>query len=113
MRNISASTGALIATVLAISVVPQASAQTKPSAPNPEATLTAKMNAYVGCRHPGEAHAVQFLICRACGMAAEIDDPALDAALAHSATDVGFTIESRVVELAGLCARCKAAGAGV
>lgn len=49
MRNISASTGALIATVLAISVVPQASAQTKPSAPNPEATLTAKMNAYVGC----------------------------------------------------------------
>jgi Fur family zinc uptake transcriptional regulator len=72
----------------------------------------ASMNAYVGCQHPGEAHAVQFLICRACGMAAEIDDPALDAALARRAADVGFSIESRVVELAGLCARCKAAGTG-
>lgn len=67
----------------------------------------ASMNAYVGCLHPGEAHAVQFLICRSCGMAAEIHDRAMTDAIAHSATRIGFTIESRVIELAGLCARCK------
>jgi Fur family zinc uptake transcriptional regulator len=67
----------------------------------------ASMNAYVGCQHPGEAHAVQFLICRSCGMAAEIHDPAMSEAVARSASRVGFTIENRVIELAGLCARCK------
>jgi len=71
----------------------------------------ASMNAYVGCEHPGEAHAVQFLICRACGMAAEIHDPAMSEAIARSATRVGFTIEHRVIELAGLCAKCKESGA--
>jgi Fur family zinc uptake transcriptional regulator len=71
----------------------------------------ASMNAYVGCQHPGEAHAVQFLICRSCGMAAELHDPAIGEVAARSAGRVGFTIESRVIELAGLCARCKESGA--
>src|SRR5919198_1183629 len=29
-------------------------------------------NAFVGCEHPGEAHAGQFLLCDACGKAAEL-----------------------------------------
>lgn len=49
MRSTSAATSALIAITLAVSMASQAPAQTKPSAPTPEATLTAKMNAYVGC----------------------------------------------------------------
>lgn len=69
----------------------------------------ASMNAFVGCTHPGEAHAVQFLICRGCGSAAEIDDDGLSTALARAADRVGFAVESRVIELAGLCAGCRAA----
>ena len=45
----TASTSALIAMTALTFIAPQALAQTKPSAPNPEATLTEKMNAYVGC----------------------------------------------------------------
>lgn len=45
----TASTSALIAMTVLTFMAPQALAQTKPSAPNPEATLTEKMNAYVGC----------------------------------------------------------------
>lgn len=45
----TASTSALIAIAALTFAAVQASAQTKPSAPNPEASLTEKMNAYVGC----------------------------------------------------------------
>lgn len=48
MGKIPASTHLLFACAVALAA-PQASAQTQPPAPNPEATLTAKMNAYVGC----------------------------------------------------------------
>jgi len=69
----------------------------------------ASMNAFIGCNHPGEAHAVQVLICRNCGTAAELQDEDLAAAIGHAADRVGFAIESRVIELAGTCARCRAA----
>lgn len=45
----TASTSALIAITALTFMAPQALAQTKPSAPNPETSLTEKMNAYVGC----------------------------------------------------------------
>lgn len=40
---------AVLAAAAITSMTSQAPAQTKPPAPNPEATLTEKMNAYVGC----------------------------------------------------------------
>lgn len=49
MRCISASTSALLIVATMALSLPQASAQTQAPAPNPEATLTEKMNAYVGC----------------------------------------------------------------
>lgn len=45
----TAFTSALITIATLSFMASQASAQTKPSAPNPEASLTEKMNAYVGC----------------------------------------------------------------
>lgn len=45
----TASTSALIAITALTFMAPQALAQTKPSTPNPETSLTEKMNAYVGC----------------------------------------------------------------
>jgi hypothetical protein len=49
MRSKAVSMRPLIAAVIAACVASPATAQTQPPAPNPEATLTAKMNAYVGC----------------------------------------------------------------
>jgi Fur family transcriptional regulator, zinc uptake regulator len=69
------------------------------------------LNAYVGCNHPGESHVTQFLICSACGTAAELDDRRLGDAIGRSASDHGFTIVSRVIELSGVCARCRTQGA--
>ncbi len=67
------------------------------------------LNAFAGCSHPGDSHLVQFLICRSCGTAAELDDRRLSEAIGRSAADQGFNIQSRVVELSGICAACQAA----
>jgi Fur family zinc uptake transcriptional regulator len=65
------------------------------------------LNAFVGCAHPGESHLVQFLICKTCGMTAELDDRRLGEAIGRSAAEHGFNIQSRVVELSGICSGCQ------
>lgn len=67
----------------------------------------ASLNAYIGCNHPGEGHAGQFLICRGCGLSAELSDPQVTAALAREAEAQGFAVEQQIVEIAGLCPRCR------
>lgn len=64
------------------------------------------MNAYVGCPHPDSEHNGQFLLCRDCGNAAEIDDPAIRRAIGEHARKIGFIIERITVEVAGLCPKC-------
>jgi Fur family zinc uptake transcriptional regulator len=66
------------------------------------------LNAYVGCRAPGRPHDVQFMICRRCGTAVELDDRRIARSLEAVAAAAGFVIENRVVELSGRCARCVA-----
>ena len=63
-------------------------------------------SAFVACFVPGKAHRSHFLLCRACGRAAEIEDTALDAALAEAARAGGFAPERETVEITGLCADC-------
>ncbi|WP_027136320.1 Fur family transcriptional regulator [Geminicoccus roseus] len=65
-----------------------------------------RLNAFIGCPRPDEPHSSAFLLCRACGQVAELEADALDQALAAIARDRGFTVESRTVELAGLCVAC-------
>jgi len=67
----------------------------------------ARLNAFMGCSRPGTPHAGQFLLCSACGAAAELDDPAIDAALAAAAGRLGFTLTGQVVEADGLCPACR------
>ncbi len=67
----------------------------------------ASLNAFVGCAQPGETHIVQFLICRQCGTAAELDDARVAGALARSAAELGFRIQNQVIELSGLCSHCR------
>ena len=67
-----------------------------------------RLNAFIGCPRPDEPHECAFLLCRACGDVAELRTDALDSALAQVAGRSGFSIESRTVELTGLCAACVA-----
>lgn len=64
------------------------------------------LNAFVGCPQPGISHLVQFLICRKCGTAAEVEDRRVVEAVGRSAAERGFALEGRVIELSGLCENC-------
>jgi len=76
-----------------------------------------RLSAFVGCieagTHGGDGHdhhhAAQFLICRSCGQATELDDHALAHALVHAAEAVGFKVTSATIEAEGTCAKCRAA----
>lgn len=67
------------------------------------------LNAFVGCTDPGARHATQFLVCRTCGTAAELQDPKVARAIEASASAAGFAVEQPMVEVRGLCPRCRAA----
>lgn len=76
-----------------------------------------RLAAFVGCvAQPGpeatapaphvHAHAAQFLICRRCGRAIELDDPELAQALAAAAARRGFSVSAATIEAEGVCAAC-------
>ena len=77
-----------------------------------------RLSAFVGCvagciadsaeddSHT-HTHAAQFLICASCGQVAELDDPAIGAALHKGATARGFTVRRQTVEVEGLCPDCQ------
>ena len=67
----------------------------------------ASLNAFVRCSHPEHSHQGQFLICRACHAATELEQPAISQAIVEGAAGVGFAVESQTVEVVGLCAGCK------
>lgn len=70
------------------------------------------LNAFVGCGSPGRAHAGQFLICTACGAAAEVADPKVDAAIERQAIALGFAVQRKTIEVEGLCPPCQRRAAG-
>lgn len=67
----------------------------------------ASLNAFVGCSHPEHAHQGQFLICRSCNAAIELEQATISDAIISSAAGVGFAVESQTVEVVGLCAGCQ------
>ncbi len=68
------------------------------------------LNAYVGCNRPEHSHASQFLICESCGATAELNDPAIEAAVQRRAAALGFEVGRQTIEARGLCPRCREAG---
>ncbi|MBB2494186.1 hypothetical protein H3H51_04080 [Pseudomonas sp. UL070] len=54
-------------------------------------------------------HQGQFLICKSCHTAIELEQAAISDAIVHSAQQVGFVVESQTVEIVGLCAGCRTA----
>lgn len=67
----------------------------------------ASLNAFVGCNHPEHPHQGQFLICRNCHTAIELEHPAISDAIHQAAHSVDFQVEGQTVEVVGLCAPCR------
>jgi Fur family zinc uptake transcriptional regulator len=70
----------------------------------------ASLNAYVGCCEPGKLHDGQFLICEVCHALAELDSPAVTAAIEESAQSLDFEVRRNTVEILGLCPACRRKG---
>ena len=65
------------------------------------------LNAYIGCNRPDAPHLSQFLICERCNRTAELDEPAIAAAVRRRAGELGFAVNRQTVEVRGLCPRCR------
>ena len=62
-------------------------------------------NAFICCMHPGHECAAQFLICRYCERVAELEHD--DSSVFSEADNLGFTVDHSVIEITGVCARCR------
>ena len=69
----------------------------------------ASLNAFIGCIHPEHPHQGQFLICRSCHTAIELEQPSIAEAIEAAARNVGFAVEGQTVEVVGLCTPCRSA----
>jgi Fur family zinc uptake transcriptional regulator len=67
-------------------------------------------NAFVACvhRHDG-GDPIVFLLCDRCGAVGEANSPATATALKAAARAAGFAPKTPVIEIAGVCANCRAA----
>jgi len=69
------------------------------------------LNAFIGCAHPQDPHHAILLICSQCGDIEERSSDRVHAELGRLAADSGFAVRSEVIELRGLCHRCRKADA--
>ena len=69
----------------------------------------ASLNAFIGCSHPEHPHQGQFLICRNCHTAIELEQASIAEAIESAARTVDFAVETQTVEVVGLCALCRSA----
>ncbi|WP_448326019.1 Fur family transcriptional regulator [Sulfitobacter sp. M13] len=65
-----------------------------------------RLNAFIACSQPDEAHAPAFMICRLCDTVAETQSTPARVALSSAARATGFRIERTVVEAEGVCPDC-------
>ncbi|MBB3102980.1 Fur family transcriptional regulator [Azomonas macrocytogenes] len=69
----------------------------------------ASLNAFMGCVHPEHAHQSQFLICRNCHTAIEMESQTISEAITAAARSIDFVVQGETVEVIGLCAACRKA----
>ncbi len=65
-----------------------------------------RLNAFIACAHPTDAHAPAFMICRICDAVAETQSSPARGSLGDAARATGFKIERTVVEAEGVCPAC-------
>lgn len=68
-----------------------------------------RLNAFVGCAHPGADHTPAFLICRSCDAVAETRARSAMTLLRDLGSEAGFEVERAVIEAEGLCPACREA----
>ena len=71
------------------------------------------LNGFVGCDRPHKVHESHLLICRRCGRVSECGDDGVKRALNREAERQGFLAEEHIVEIRGLCSRCRSKPAPV
>lgn len=67
----------------------------------------ASLNAYVGCPHPEEPHASQFLVCGDCHEVVELHAHKLGRQVEDEARKYHFKVTHRHLEVLGQCASCQ------
>ncbi|NOZ43532.1 MAG: transcriptional repressor [Alphaproteobacteria bacterium] len=65
------------------------------------------LNAFIGCPDPAHKHQGHFLICRTCRTVTEVNDKKLIARLTKAARLQGYSCETSMVEIVGLCVECQ------
>ena len=69
-------------------------------------------NAFIACAHDHrDGGVVMFLICESCSTVGEAESAAVGLALAEAAGRIGFQPRGQVIEIAGICAHCRAKAA--
>ena len=66
-----------------------------------------RLNAFIACTAPGEAHSPVFLICRSCGAVAEAPGAPVRQVVDAAARASGFAVERCSIEALGLCPACQ------
>jgi Fur family zinc uptake transcriptional regulator len=69
-------------------------------------------NAFVPCAHPDHRHSCVFFVCSSCSTSVEIENHTLEKLIDTNASELGFRISRRVMELEGTCSDCRALGSG-
>ncbi len=64
-------------------------------------------NAYIAFPRPREANPLIFFVCQNCGWVGDIENPELEQMLIRDAKDLGFKVTNRVIELQGICIKCR------
>jgi Fur family zinc uptake transcriptional regulator len=63
--------------------------------------------AFVACVHPDHPHVSQFLICRRCGTAVEVEDDRIASVVGEWSERLGFEVEAETLEVSGSCSTCR------
>jgi Fur family zinc uptake transcriptional regulator len=67
----------------------------------------ASLNAFIGCSHPEHPCNNSFLICTRCQSAVELESDAVSQAIKACAAEIGFSVVTEMVEVAGVCPNCQ------
>ncbi len=65
------------------------------------------LNAYIGCDFPQEPHRGQFVVCKLCGEATELVSHTIERCITAAAEKLDFQVQSRVIEILGICSVCR------
>ena len=63
--------------------------------------------AFFACSQPDDRHVAAFLICKCCGEVQEFSRQPIQTMLEQVEQSSKFAIQSSIIELSGICARCR------